>query len=69
MLEGRRIVVVLPAYNAAKTLRQTLDALPRQVVDEILLTDDASRDDTVNLSRSLGWEAHCLSSASWRQRF
>jgi glycosyltransferase involved in cell wall biosynthesis len=54
LLEGRRIVVVLPAYNAAKTLRQTLDALPRQVVDEILLTDDASRDDTVNLSRSLG---------------
>ena len=54
MLEGRRIVVVLPAYNAAKTLRQTLDAIPRQVVDEILLTDDASRDDTVNLSRSLG---------------
>jgi glycosyltransferase involved in cell wall biosynthesis len=54
LLEGRRIVVVLPAYNAAKTLRQTLDAIPRQVVDEILLTDDASRDDTVNLSRSLG---------------
>jgi glycosyltransferase involved in cell wall biosynthesis len=54
LLEGRRIVVVLPAYNAEKTLRQTLDALPRQVVDEILLTDDASRDDTVNLSRSLG---------------
>ncbi len=54
MLEGQKIVVVLPAYNAEKTLRQTLDALPREVVDEIILTDDASRDDTVALSRSLG---------------
>ena len=54
MLEGQKIVIVLPAYNAARTLQQTLDAIPRQVVDEILLTDDASRDDTVALAKSLG---------------
>ncbi len=54
MLEGQKIVIVLPAYNAARTLQQTPDAIPRQVVDEILLTDDASRDDTVALAKSLG---------------
>lgn len=54
MLEGNKVTVVLPAYNAAKTLQQTIDAIPRQVVDEILLTDDASRDETVQLARSLG---------------
>ena len=54
MLEGNKVTVVLPAYNAARTLQQTIDAIPRQVVDEILLTDDASRDETVQLARSLG---------------
>ena len=54
MLEGHKIVIVLPAYNAAETLGETLNALPRQVVDEILLTDDASQDNTVAISRSLG---------------
>ena len=54
MLEGNKVTVVLPAYNAARTLRQTIDAIPRQVVDEILLTDDASRDETVQLARALG---------------
>lgn len=54
MLEGHRIVVVMPAYNAAKTLRRTCDEIPRQLVDEIILTDDGSRDDTVALARELG---------------
>jgi glycosyltransferase involved in cell wall biosynthesis len=54
MLENRRIVVVLPAYNAAKTLQQTVAEIPRDIVDDIILTDDASRDGTVSLSRELG---------------
>lgn len=54
MLEGRRIAVVLPAYNAALTLERTIDDIPRDVVDDLILTDDASRDDTARLSRELG---------------
>ena len=54
MINGRRVVVVLPAYNAAKTLEQTLRDVPPGVVDEFLLVDDASQDDTVALARRLG---------------
>jgi len=54
MINGKRIVVVLPAYNAAQTLQQTWAEIPRDIVDEVLLTDDGSRDDTVQISRSLG---------------
>jgi glycosyltransferase involved in cell wall biosynthesis len=54
MLAGKRIVVVLPAYNAAKTLKQTYDEIPRDVVDDILLTDDASRDETTAIAQELG---------------
>lgn len=50
----KKVVVVLPAYNAARTLRATLDDIPMEWVDEILLVDDCSSDDTVELSRSLG---------------
>ena len=50
----KKIVVVLPAYNAEKTLRATLDDIPKDWVDEILLVDDCSRDRTVELARSLG---------------
>jgi glycosyltransferase involved in cell wall biosynthesis len=50
----RKVVVVLPAYNAEKTLRATLDDIPMDWVDEILLVDDASRDGTVALARELG---------------
>ncbi len=41
MIKGRRIVVVMPAYNAEKTLRQTYDELPHEYVDETILVDDA----------------------------
>jgi glycosyltransferase involved in cell wall biosynthesis len=51
---GKRIVVVLPAYNAETTLRRTLDELPASIVDEIVLVDDASRDNTATLAKSLG---------------
>ncbi|MBI4965928.1 MAG: glycosyltransferase family 2 protein [Desulfomonile tiedjei] len=54
MLSGKKITVVLPAYNAAKTLHQTVSELDRQVVDDILLVDDCSADDTVALAKELG---------------
>ncbi len=54
VLNNQRIVVVMPAYNAEKTLRRTLDEIPRDVVDHVILVDDCSRDDTQTLARSLG---------------
>lgn len=54
MLDGKRIAVVMPAYNASKTLAKTVAEIPRAIVDDIILTDDASGDDTVELSKSLG---------------
>ncbi len=50
----RRITVVLPAYNAAKTLERTYDDIPKQVVNDIILVDDASHDATVEKARQLG---------------
>jgi glycosyltransferase involved in cell wall biosynthesis len=49
---GRKVVVVMPARNAARTLRRTVDAVPPEWVDEIILVDDKSTDDTVELARS-----------------
>jgi len=49
-----KIIAVMPAYNAEKTLQQTIDAIPKGSVDEIILVDDASRDDTATLARTLG---------------
>ena len=54
MLNGQKIVVVMPAYNAAKTLRQTYAEIPFDVVDEVILVDDASQDQTVAIARELG---------------
>jgi len=54
MLDGKKISVVLPAYNAEKTLVQTFEEIPRDLVDDIILTDDGSRDGTVQLARDLG---------------
>src|SRR5687767_8894983 len=54
MLNGKKIVVVMPAYNAARTLERTYRDLPFDLVDEVLLVDDASQDTTVELSRLLG---------------
>ena len=54
MYFGKKIVVVMPAYNAAQTLRQTYDEVRAQgIVDEIVLVDDRSRDDTVAVAKSL----------------
>ncbi|HZD76784.1 MAG TPA: glycosyltransferase family 2 protein [Acidobacteriaceae bacterium] len=54
MLNHRRIAVVLPAYNAAKTIQRTVDEIPLEIVDDIILTDDASSDNTSELARKLG---------------
>jgi glycosyltransferase involved in cell wall biosynthesis len=54
MINGKRIVLVMPAYNAAQTVAKTHAEIPRDVVDEVLLVDDASRDDTIAAAQALG---------------
>ncbi|HRZ48648.1 MAG TPA: glycosyltransferase, partial [Bacteroidales bacterium] len=54
MIDGRKVVVVMPAYNAAKTLEATYREIPLDLVDEVVLVDDASHDDTVEVARKLG---------------
>jgi glycosyltransferase involved in cell wall biosynthesis len=60
MYRGKKVVVVMPAYNAAKTLRQTYDEVrDQQIVDHIILVDDRSRDETVTVARELaGVQVH-----------
>ena len=54
MFAGKKIVVVMPAYNAAQTLRKTYEEVMAQgVVDRVIVVDDASRDETVALARTL----------------
>lgn len=54
MVNGKKIVVILPAYNAASTLRKTYSEIPFDIVDEVILTDDSSNDSTVALAKELG---------------
>lgn len=54
MLHGKQIVVVMPAYHAEKTLDQTYREIPFDIVDEVVLVDDCSRDNTVKKARDLG---------------
>ncbi|MGI9043029.1 MAG: glycosyltransferase family 2 protein [Gemmatimonadaceae bacterium] len=54
MINGKRVMVVLPAYNAGRTLERTIAEIPPGVVDDLLLVDDASRDDTVEVANRLG---------------
>lgn len=54
MVNGKKIVVVMPAYNAEKTLEQTYKEIPMDIVDEVILTDDFSKDNTVGKARELG---------------
>ncbi len=54
MINGKKIIVVMPAYNAEKTLRQTYAELPHEYVDEVILVDDASRDRTAEVANELG---------------
>jgi glycosyltransferase involved in cell wall biosynthesis len=54
MLNGKKIIVVMPAYNAEKTLEKTYHEIPFEIVDEVILVDDASRDRTSEIARKLG---------------
>lgn len=54
MIDGKKVVVVFPAYNAAKTLEKTYNELPFDIVDETVLVDDASKDDTAALAQKIG---------------
>jgi glycosyltransferase involved in cell wall biosynthesis len=54
MIGGKKVIVVLPAYNAAKTIERTVAEIPMDIVDELILTDDASSDETVSIAKKLG---------------
>ncbi len=54
MYKNKKVIVVLPAYNAARTLEKTYNEIPFDIVDEVILCDDASRDNTVELAKSIG---------------
>jgi glycosyltransferase involved in cell wall biosynthesis len=54
MIKGMKVIVVMPAYNAEQTLRRTYEEIPHEVVDEVVLVDDASQDHTVVVSNELG---------------
>lgn len=54
MYNGKKVIVVLPAYNAALTLEQTYKEIPQDLVDEVILCDDASSDNTLDLGKKLG---------------
>jgi glycosyltransferase involved in cell wall biosynthesis len=54
MYNNKKIVIVLPAYNAANTLKQTYDEIPFDIVDEVVLVDDASKDNTAEVGRQIG---------------
>jgi glycosyltransferase involved in cell wall biosynthesis len=56
MLDKQKVVVVMPAYNAARTLRMTYAELPRDVVDLVIVVDDGSSDETIHIARKLGLE-------------
>lgn len=51
---GKKVIAVLPAYNAARTLKRTYDAIPKEWIDDVILVDDASADNTIEVARSLG---------------
>ena len=54
MLNGKKICIVLPAYNAAETLEMTYAEIPFDIVDEVVLVDDASKDNTSDVGKRLG---------------
>src|ERR1051325_8560226 len=58
MLHGKKIAVVMPAYRAEKTLEECFGAIPRDVVDIVLLVDDASDDATLAVAKRLGLLVH-----------
>lgn len=53
MIHGKKVAIVMPAYNAERTLKRTLDEVPRDIVDEVIVVDDASSDRTFEVCREL----------------
>ena len=54
MLKSKKVVVVMPAYNAAETLEKTYNEIPFSIVDEVILVDDFGQDNTAELASKLG---------------
>jgi glycosyltransferase involved in cell wall biosynthesis len=54
MYNNKKIIVVLPAYNAEQTLKQTYNEIPFDIVDEVVLVDDASKDKTIEIGKEIG---------------
>jgi glycosyltransferase involved in cell wall biosynthesis len=54
MINNKKIIVVLPAYNAAKTLQKTFDEIQFDIVDEVIITDDFSKDNTIEIAKKIG---------------
>jgi glycosyltransferase involved in cell wall biosynthesis len=54
MINGKKVVVVLPAYNASKTIEKTYNEIDFSIVDDVILVDDLSKDDTVEVGKKLG---------------
>ena len=67
MFHGQKIVVVMPAYNAAKTIERTFLEIPLDLVDEVVVTDDASSDETVDIAKRLGIRTLVHESSSSRR--
>lgn len=54
MINGKKIIIVMPAYNAELTLRKTYDEIPFDIVDDVIITDDCSKDRTIEVAREIG---------------
>jgi glycosyltransferase involved in cell wall biosynthesis len=54
MILGKKLVIIMPAYNAELTLQRTYDEIPFEIVDEVVLVDDASKDRTIEVAREIG---------------
>lgn len=54
MIKGKKLVIVLPAYNAALTLQKTYNEIPFDIVDEVILVDDCSSDNTIQVAKEIG---------------
>jgi len=54
MIDNKKIIIVMPAYNAAKTVEQTFKEIPFNIVDEVILVDDHSKDETYDVAKKLG---------------
>ncbi len=61
MLNNKKIIIVMPAYNAQATLEKTYNEIPKDFIDEIILVDDYSKDDTVKIAKELGIKTICHS--------